>query len=299
MRRLQRPLNPEAVKAANEAVAAETGGRPIRADEWALRKKWVDAYLCAGGKEAPGSSSRRVKSPVEPCPEKKKKPASLDVEVLYTPYPSPVNGATVQLLGPSPRTAVTDKSGVVKFTDLEPGDYEIKVSYDQKHPVVDRALTHVGSTDWAYDNDRTPYPSGANKCNLFVYEMAEQSKYPVPIRTRWSWSQLKTVWYPPLAGEWANSSVSIGSWSPVSEADAAPGDIVAESVAYSDATGHVGIVSYPLPNSKKRALAEGEHAKETLTMQRQTISAAHDEVLLNDYFWSSRRKSTPNYKHYK
>lgn len=295
MRRLQRPLNPQAVKAANKAVEAETGGRPIRADEWALRKKWVDAYLAAGGKEARGTNSRPVKSPVQPCA---KKLASLDVKVMYTPYPSPVKGATVELIGPTPKTAITAASGLVKFTDLEPGAYEIKVSYTKKHPVVDKALESVGNTTWAVNADRSPYPSGANKCNLFVYEMARAAEYDVPQRTRWSWSKLSNVWYPPLAGEWANNSQSVGSWAPVTEGEAEPGDMVAESVSYSNATGHVGVVSYPKPNSKTKTLSEGEHANDEVTMERQVISAGSDEILNNDYFWSSRRHGVPYYKHY-
>jgi hypothetical protein len=51
-RRATRPLNTDAVKAANAAVAAETGGRPLTLGpaDAALRKKWMDAYIAAGGK---------------------------------------------------------------------------------------------------------------------------------------------------------------------------------------------------------------------------------------------------------
>jgi hypothetical protein len=51
-RRATRPLNVEAVKAANAAVAGETGGRPLTMgpDDATLRKKWMDAYIAAGGK---------------------------------------------------------------------------------------------------------------------------------------------------------------------------------------------------------------------------------------------------------
>lgn len=50
-RRATRPLNVEAVKAANAAVAKETGGRPLTmgSEDAALRKKWMDAYIAAGG----------------------------------------------------------------------------------------------------------------------------------------------------------------------------------------------------------------------------------------------------------
>lgn len=68
MRRLQRPLDPQAVAAANDAVRAQTGGRPLTTEpeDAALRKQWVDAYLAAGGKERK-VTSRRVASAVQPC----------------------------------------------------------------------------------------------------------------------------------------------------------------------------------------------------------------------------------------
>jgi polyhydroxyalkanoate synthesis regulator phasin len=81
MRRLERPLDPKAVKAANEALKAETGGRPLtmEPEDAALRKKWVDAYLKAGGKEAKNFNSRPVKKSVQTCPLKN----WIEVEYLY------------------------------------------------------------------------------------------------------------------------------------------------------------------------------------------------------------------------
>lgn len=70
-RRATRPLNVEAVKAANAAVAGETGGRPLTMgpEDATLRKKWMDAYIAAGGKSeeiAPGGGAPGdIK---EPCP---------------------------------------------------------------------------------------------------------------------------------------------------------------------------------------------------------------------------------------
>jgi len=73
MRRLQRPLDPKAVKAANAALTAETGGRQLtmEPEDGELRKKWVDAYLAAGGKEVKNFNSNPVKKPVEACPTSK------------------------------------------------------------------------------------------------------------------------------------------------------------------------------------------------------------------------------------
>lgn len=81
MRRLQRPLDPEAVKAANAAMMAETGGRQLTmgAEDAELRKKWTDAYLAAGGKLASGFNSKPVKDSVQICPVDN----WVEVEYLY------------------------------------------------------------------------------------------------------------------------------------------------------------------------------------------------------------------------
>lgn len=81
MRRLQRPLDPNAVKAANAALSAETGGRQLTMEpvDAELRKKWVDAYLKAGGKEATGFNPKQVRKPVQECPNKN----WVEVEYLY------------------------------------------------------------------------------------------------------------------------------------------------------------------------------------------------------------------------
>lgn len=81
MRRLQRPLDPKAVKAANAALSAETGGRQLtmEPEDAGLRKKWIDAYLKAGGKEATGFNPKQVRKPVQECPNKN----WVEVEYLY------------------------------------------------------------------------------------------------------------------------------------------------------------------------------------------------------------------------
>jgi hypothetical protein len=74
MRKAKRPLNPDAVQAANAALADETGGRQLTMgpEDGALRKKWMDAYLAAGGKADPdtpaGGASGGGSKPAAPCP---------------------------------------------------------------------------------------------------------------------------------------------------------------------------------------------------------------------------------------
>jgi len=110
-------------------------------------------------------------------------------------------------------------------------------------PTVQEARKHIGSTAWAYKADRPPYPAKTNKCNLFVYETLNDSSKPVPMRERWSWSRMRNVDHPPLAGQWADPSVEIPGWEVVT--DPRPGDVAAIARDYSDASGHVGIVSGP------------------------------------------------------
>ena len=71
-RRAVHPLDPDALQAANDAVAPETGGRPLRLDETELRKKWMEAYEAAGGKvEEVPFRGKKVKESCESCKTKK------------------------------------------------------------------------------------------------------------------------------------------------------------------------------------------------------------------------------------
>lgn len=313
--RAARPLNSKAVAAADAEIYAkhakdprpnalyDADGKRLPLDETdpdqaGLRKEWMDSYSKNKGKleKKPVEPPKPVDGIEEICEIEL---ASLTVKVSYSPYPSPVVEATVELIGPSPRKGSTDRYGRVVFDDLQPGGYEINVTYEKKNAMVDQALPHVKSVDWAVSAKRTPYPRGANKCNLFIYEMGNASGFSVPKRERFSISQWETVWYPPLAGEWANDSATIGGWSMISEADAAPGDIVAEAVNYADATGHVGLISYPVPNGMSMQLAPGQKAFAPVSLERRVISAGSDEILNNDYFWSPRRHGVPHYKRFK
>ncbi|WP_437317096.1 hypothetical protein [Sorangium sp. So ce385] len=302
-----------ALRAADEGLYARHAGDPrpnLLYDEFGsrialdpddprqaeLRAEWMRLYAANGGitEDVTSPPANPLGCVTSPCVQEL---ASLTVIVLYNPVPTHVRGAMVELRGPTPKKELTD-TGIVVFSDLVPGDYEIGVVYGKTNIFVDKSLTFVGSAAWAVNAERHPYPIGANKCNLFVYETANWSGYSVPRRTRFSMSRLETVWYPPLAGEWANDREVIGSWVSVSEFVAEPGDMVAEAVNYSDATGHVGLVAYPKASSASVVLASGNHSVQTVSMDRQCISAASDYVLLNDYFWSGRRHGTPHFKRY-
>jgi hypothetical protein len=73
-RRATPPLDPAAEEAANNAIASETGGRPLTMgpEDEELRKKWMDAYEAAGGKvEETGAGPKHDPTdPVMPCPKR-------------------------------------------------------------------------------------------------------------------------------------------------------------------------------------------------------------------------------------
>ncbi|MBS1824893.1 MAG: hypothetical protein JST93_06205 [Acidobacteria bacterium] len=76
-RRALKPIDQEAARAADEAIAAETGGRPLTMgrEDAALRERWMDAYVANGGKLQGDRSKPAVRKPdptdpVQPCPKR-------------------------------------------------------------------------------------------------------------------------------------------------------------------------------------------------------------------------------------
>lgn len=108
--------------------------------------------------------------------------------------------------------------------------------------VASTSRKYVGSKDWSIDVVRGDYGKGTNKCNLFVFEVLNEAGTSVSKieRTR-GWGILDSQYHPPLAGQWANKSYSIPGWVVVDKPQ--PGDIVAQQINYSDASGHCGIVT--------------------------------------------------------
>lgn len=141
MPRLQRPLDPQAVKAANDAIRAETSGRRLTmsAEDAPLRKKWAAAYLAAGGKEAPPFNSRPVKKAQHPCPNKN----WIEVEYLYADdrilNDKKVGVASAICVVREPGGAVITKAklNVEGFTRIDgiPDDLtEVEISFDNDPP---------------------------------------------------------------------------------------------------------------------------------------------------------------------
>jgi hypothetical protein len=311
--RAKRPLNSKAVAAADKelyrrhendprpnALFDENGNRkpldPNDPSQASLRLEWIKYYLAHGGEmENSERSDRDVNHPVQMCPVEK--PAHLTVVVRWTPWDAPVKGATVKIEGPVSSQAITDDQGIAEFPDIPSGGYVIEASLNSGYPLADAARRHIGSMDWEYASSRPPYPAGANKCNLFVYETAKGAGYSVPKRTRRSLRQwLKEVWYPPLAGEWATPDTDIGNWKMVD--DPQPGDVIAERIEdYDDATGHMGIISYPDPSGGSVRLSAGAHETSRIFLGRKTVSAAEYSVKENDWGW--RNGQNPKFRRYK
>ena len=112
------------------------------------------------------------------------------------------------------------------------------------------ALGYVGSQNWV---------GHGVACNLFVKQVLQDTGQKVPYSTNWVrrvadiFGLLNSpLYYPALAGDWASRTNVLGCWHnvtvPSNRAGGYPadlsraGDVIAEAINYSDATGHVGIV---------------------------------------------------------
>jgi hypothetical protein len=164
MRRLQRPLDPNAVKAANAALMAETGGRQLtmEPEDGELREKWVDAYLAAGGKEVKDFNSKPVKKPVEACPTNK----WIELRYLHCDG-TPVKKAKFNIKSPEySKSGTLDENGFIHIDGVpdtvgdfqywfekDPEDYkpkppEISTASGKPKEAATSALDDIGNWIW-------------------------------------------------------------------------------------------------------------------------------------------------------
>ena len=99
-----------------------------------------------------------------------------------------------------------------------------EVGYD----IAQTALNYEGSYAWGYDVKKGNFPKNSYKCNKFVYDVLAENGVEPPGE------------WPPLASAWAGNGY-IAGWEKVSKPNV--GDIVAGAYNYSDASGHVVIVT--------------------------------------------------------
>ncbi len=295
-RRARIPLNDAARKAANDAFYSQhpelvKGGRrvplsPTDASQERLRREWVDLYQSSGGAvDEEVATTDKPSDPKKYCPTL----ANLVVTVKYKKVGHPVPEATVTISGPTNCTGETNAKGEVAFMCIPPGKYTVSAKFNKKVPAVDEARKYIGSTAWSHSASRSPYPANTNKCNLFVYETMNGAGKAVP-----TWSRdrkllgltVQTQQLPPLAGHWADPGHVILGWTVVTHPK--PGDVVAEAHQYSDASGHVAIISYPKDAQQESSVTVGKTNFSVLEMEGRTISASASEQKIVENDWGFR-----------
>ncbi len=104
--------------------------------------------------------------------------------------------------------------------------------------IVRIAQKYVGSQVWSDGVAKEHYGPNTNKCNLFVYDVLTEAGASPGLPNGW-WNH-----YPPLASQWADPGYAMPHWPIlVPTAQPLPGDVIAQSIAYSDASGHVMIMA--------------------------------------------------------
>ena len=104
------------------------------------------------------------------------------------------------------------------------------------------ARSYEGSEEWAYDKEKAPIPAGYWKCNQFVYDVLVEAGAIKEIEPGQKLPQAKD--------HFTNTPRLNGTYK-VKDGSVKLGDVVAGKYNYSDATGHVEIVSHVYPKWKE------------------------------------------------
>gem|GEM_PF-5045324 len=107
--------------------------------------------------------------------------------------------------------------------------------------IATNALTQVGSEKWRKDVKKDNFKKEKNKCNKFVYDILTDEGASPNTPNGWLGGS------PPTAEQWADPDFRIDGWKVVQNSEPKPGDVVAQKIKYSDATGHVAIVTTVVP----------------------------------------------------
>jgi len=176
----KRPLDPDAVRTANEKLWSqfeELGGRKLKMGpkDRDYREYWMDSYLEAL------SESQSI--PTDPSDLQSVPPEDSDLmsipvgEQVLECYPElgtlyvfvstyddfPFEGVDVEIVGPETRKGKTDANGIVVFSDLTPGSYK----------------AHGNKEGYGEDNSSaTVVANTATKCDLMVPRGCDYLKKP-------------------------------------------------------------------------------------------------------------------------
>jgi hypothetical protein len=145
-------------------------------------------------------------------------------------------------------------SPVLGGNPSSPGTAIEPITQDVRAKIAQVALSKLGSQNWLDQQ-------GHNQCNIFVHDVLKESGTTPPESDLTSWKHRSAYYlglvdsanYPAQAGDWANPTKVLGCWKtlvvpaqplppPLPPDISLPGDVIAEAIQYSDATGHVGII---------------------------------------------------------
>jgi RHS repeat-associated protein len=135
-----------------------------------------------------------------------------------------------------------DGKSPVKEDARNDGDWKIEFKrqyiLEVRERIVNLAKIHVGSTAWNYAKSKMPFKANTNKCNQFVSDVTRAAGAdPGTPNGRFKRS-------PPTAEQWADPDYEIPGWRVLSpDEKPMPGDVAAQKINYSDATGHSAVVT--------------------------------------------------------
>jgi len=118
-------------------------------------------------------------------------------------------------------------------------NYNFRRTSNTRNEIGKNAGDKFGRTDWNYGNSKDNFPANKNKCNKFVYDILKETpNVDAPTNTGGNW--------PLKAGSWGDRNYFVKGWVVLpAQAKIESGDVAAYNFQYSDASGHVAIVTSP------------------------------------------------------
>jgi hypothetical protein len=151
--RAARPLNPDAVREANETLwqdNPELNRRQLTMgpEDYEYRRQWMRAYQQAlARRRRPSSGRGGAGGPGRPCQPSTL--ADLGATVTRVNDGQPVEGARVEITGPESRAGTTGTDGTVVFSGVQPGSYTVTGSKTNYTTETTAATASPGTTSTA------------------------------------------------------------------------------------------------------------------------------------------------------